>query len=87
MTGDATDPTDLPGTGQRDEPGFGAAMEELERIVDELESDALDVDHLAERVARAAQLVELCRERLDGARFAVEEILERMAEPPAPDDP
>ena len=41
----------------------------------------------AERVARAAQLVELCRERLDGARFAVEEILERMAEPPAPDDP
>jgi len=45
------------------------------------------VDHLAERVARAAQLVELCRERLDGARFAVEEILERMAEPPAPDDP
>jgi exodeoxyribonuclease VII small subunit len=61
-----------------DEPGFAAAMAELNEIVVELESDALDVDHLAERVARAAQLVSLCRDRIDGARFAVEEILEVM---------
>ncbi len=67
-------------------PSFTAAMEELERIVAELESDALDVDHLAERVARAAELVELCRERIDGARFAVEEILEHMTEAQQPVD-
>ena len=60
------------------EPGFAEAMAELDRIVAELESDALDVDHLAERVARAAELVSLCRDRIDGARFAVEEILESM---------
>lgn len=67
-----------------DEPGFAEAMAELNEIVAELESDALDVDHLAERVARAAQLVTLCRDRIDGARFAVEEILQVMD--PAEDD-
>jgi len=66
------------------EPGFAEAMAELNEIVAELESDALDVDHLAERVARAAQLVSLCRDRIDGARFAVEEILQVMD--PAEDD-
>jgi exodeoxyribonuclease VII small subunit len=70
----SADPNDHGG----DEPGFAAAMAELNEIVAELESDALDVDHLAERVARAAQLVSLCRDRIDGARFAVEEILEVM---------
>lgn len=59
-------------------PGFAAAMAELNTIVAELESDALDVDHLAERVARAAELVTLCRDRIDGARFAVEQVLEGM---------
>ena len=67
-----------------EEPGFAEAMAELNEIVAELESDALDVDHLAERVARAAQLVSLCRDRIDGARFAVEEILQVMD--PAEDD-
>ena len=60
-----------------DAPGFADALAELERIVAELESDALDIDHLAERVERAASLVQVCRERIAGARFSVEEILDR----------
>ncbi len=61
-----------------DELGFAGAMAELESIVAELESDSLDVDLLAERVERAALLVGWCRDRIDGARFRVEEILERL---------
>ena len=49
----------------------------------ELESDSLDVDHLAERVARAAVLVERCRDRIDGARLPVEQILDRLEPDPA----
>jgi exodeoxyribonuclease VII small subunit len=64
---DATDPV-----------AFTAAMEELTSIVNELESDALDVDQLAGRVGRAAELVAMCRDRIDGARFAVEEIVGRL---------
>lgn len=60
-----------------DEPGFADALSELERIVAELESDALDIDHLAERVERAAALVQVCRDRIGGARFSVEAILDR----------
>ncbi len=65
---------------------FAAAMEELTTLVDELESDSLDVDDLTRRVARAADLVQWCRERIDGARFSVEEVLVRLeADEPEPD--
>ncbi len=68
-----------------EELGFAGAMAELDQIVAELESDSLDVDLLADRVERAALLVEWCRGRIDGARFRVEEILERI-DPDAADD-
>ncbi len=69
-----------------DQLTFVAAMDELTTLVDELESDALDVDDLTARVARAADLVQWCRERIDGARFSVEEVLVRLeAEDPDPD--
>lgn len=65
-----------------DQLTFAAAMEELTTLVDELESDSLDVDQLTARVARAADLVQWCRDRIDGARFSVEEVLVRLeAEP------
>ncbi len=57
---------------------FGAAMEELTTLVAELESDSLDVDELTARVARAADLVQWCRDRIDVARFSVEEVLVRL---------
>ncbi len=58
--------------------GFAEALRELTTLVDELESDALDVDALTERVERAAELVQWCRERIDGARLSVEEVLVRL---------
>ncbi len=61
-----------------DQLSFADAMEELTGLVAELESDSLDVDDLTERVARAADLVLRCRERIDVARFSVEEVLVRL---------
>lgn len=58
--------------------GFAEALRELTTLVDELESDALDVDALTERVERAAELVQWCRERIDRARLSVEEVLVRL---------
>lgn len=68
-------------TTELDALGFSAAVDELRAIVEELESDDLDVDLLAERVARAAAIVEWARTRIDGTRFQVEEILTRLTEP------
>lgn len=71
-----------------DDLGYAEAVEELEEILAELDGDDVDVDVLAERVKRAADLVQLCRRRLEAARVEVTRIvadLEAVA-PLAPGD-
>lgn len=64
---------------------YAQAVAELEAILSGLETDELDVDHLAERVARAAELIRECRARIDATRFHVERIVSDLN--PAPDNP
>jgi len=64
-------------------PSYREAMTELQAILDELERDDVDVDRLADRVARAAALIEICRARIDAARIEVERVVLSMA----PDEP
>lgn len=58
--------------------GFAGCLQELDDIVRALESDAIDVDDLTDRVERASELVNWCRDRLDGTRLKVTEVLDRM---------
>lgn len=55
--------------------GYAEAVAELEEILSELEGDDVDVDHLAAQVKRAADLIELCRGRLDLARTEITRIV------------
>jgi exodeoxyribonuclease VII small subunit len=55
--------------------GYGAALDELQLILDELEGSAVDVDRLATRVARAAVLINVCRSRISAARLEVETVM------------
>jgi len=55
--------------------GYADAVSELEEILADLESDDVDVDHLATQVKRAADLIELCRGRLDLARTEITRIV------------
>ena len=57
-----------------DEIGYEAALTELEEILDALSDDDIDVDHLAEQVKRATELVKICRDRIAAARLEVKEI-------------
>ena len=62
-----------------DEPeSYAAAVDELEAILTEIEDDAVDVDVLTRRVARAAVLIRWCRGRIDGARVDVERIVAEL---------
>lgn len=68
-----------------DKPGDGAqgltyakAMKELNKILGDLESDDVDVDVLAEKVARASELIEFCRQRISGAKMQIEEVVQRV---------
>ncbi len=65
----AADPDDTP------EVSYAAALAELEQILVELDDDQLDVDVVAERVQRAAELIRVCRARIAGARLQVERVV------------
>ena len=54
--------------------GYEHAVTELEEIRDALSDDDIDVDHLAEQVKRATELVKVCRDRIAAARLEVKEI-------------
>ena len=62
-----------------DRPGeeisYASALRELEDILASLERENVDVDHLAERVQRAAELIALCRERIATAQMKIEQVV------------
>lgn len=64
------EPADAPA-----EIGYGEALRELENILDEIEDDSVDVDVLASRVRRAAELLRICRDRISAARVEVTQIV------------
>ncbi|MBW3575077.1 MAG: exodeoxyribonuclease VII small subunit [Actinobacteria bacterium] len=66
---------------------YASAVAELEAILAQLEDDALDVDRLAERVARAAALIRLCRKRIADTRMEVERIVTDLDGADEPLDP
>ena len=58
--------------------GYGAALEELQEILSELESENVDVDRLASRVERAGALIRLCQGRLAAAELQVERVVDAL---------
>ena len=54
---------------------YAEALRELEDILAALERDNVDVDHLAERVQRASELIALCRERITTAQLRIEQVV------------
>ena len=58
-----------------DQIAYGDAIAELEAIVAGLEDSDVDVDVLADRVARAAELIKLCRDRIARTRIEVERVV------------
>lgn len=57
---------------------YGDAIQEIEEILEKIENEELDVDDLTEKVKRVAQLIKLCKKKLNHTEEAVEKILEEM---------
>jgi exodeoxyribonuclease VII small subunit len=66
------DATDRP---PAEQPGYATALAELSQILHELEASDVDVDKLADRVARATELIAICRERIGAARLRIDEVI------------
>ena len=56
-------------------PGYAQALDELDAILRELEGSDVDVDRLADRVARATELIAVCRQRIGEARLRIDEVI------------
>ena len=56
-------------------PGYAAALDELDAILRELEGSDVDVDRLADRVARATELIAVCRQRISDARLRIDAVI------------
>ena len=64
--------------------GYASALSELGQILHELEGSDVDVDKLADRVARATELIALCRERIGAARLRIDEVIADLDGPASP---
>ena len=60
------------------EIGYADALSELQQILSELEAEDIDIDVLAVKVERAAELIKVCRGRINDAEVRVKEIVAGM---------
>jgi exodeoxyribonuclease VII small subunit len=63
-----------------DQPGYAQALDELDQILRELEGSDVDVDRLADRVARASELIAVCRQRISAAKMRIDEVIADLDE-------
>ncbi|MDZ7738585.1 MAG: exodeoxyribonuclease VII small subunit [Bacteroidales bacterium] len=59
-------------------PSFNKAVEELEQILEQIESGELDVDELSGKVKRASELLRLCQSKLRDTEEEIDKIIEEM---------
>lgn len=57
---------------------YAKAVEELEAILGDLEGENIEVDELAAKVKRASGLIQFCRERLNGTRLEIEQVVAEL---------
>lgn len=55
--------------------GYSEAIHELEEILEQIDGEAVDVDQLSARVRRAAELIQICRGKINATRLEIEEIV------------
>jgi exodeoxyribonuclease VII small subunit len=59
-------------------PNYADAFSELQQIVREMEEGEIGVDDLSEKVKRAAELIRLCKNKLQHTEEDVQKILKEL---------
>ncbi len=55
---------------------YGKAMEELEGILKRIEEEEVDIDDLTQEVKRAAELIQLCKKKIEKTEMEVNRIVQ-----------
>ena len=74
-------------TGDAQGPSFSEAIDELEAILRSVENEETDIDELAGKLKRAAELLELCRGKIRRAEVEVSQIVQTLGDGAAPEEP
>ena len=64
---------------------YTAAFDELQQIVQDIESGEISVDELSEKVKRATFLIRICKAKLTSTEEDVKKILKDIEEPDSDD--
>lgn len=64
---------------------YESAYKELQQISQEIESESVSVDVLAEKVKRAAELITFCQAKLRNTEVEVNNIIKQMESKPIPE--
>jgi exodeoxyribonuclease VII small subunit len=68
-----------PGGSEPDDVRYGAAVLEIERILESIDRDQIDLDELGQKVERAVELLKICRAKLKTTEARVAQVLEDLA--------
>lgn len=60
---------------------YNAAIDELGKILNNLQSDKCDIDTMVAQTRRAAELIALCRQRLTATEEELRTALESLQQP------
>lgn len=63
---------------KKKELSYKEAVSEIELVLQQIESEELDVDKLTEKVKRAAYLIKWCKEKLRSSEKEIETILKDL---------
>ena len=63
---------------KKKEPSYGEAAARLDEILGQIEEGEVDVDQLSGLVREAAELVTLCRDKIQAAQMQVRTITEQL---------
>ena len=58
---------------------YKKAVERLDEIITNIESDDIDVDELSLRVKEAVSLIKLCKSKIDKAEMEVKQVVDDFA--------
>ena len=58
---------------------YRAAIEQLDEIIAQIESDDIDVDELAVRVKEAVDLLRVCKAKIDKAELDVKQVVDDLS--------
>mgnify|MGYP006306433759 CR=1 FL=1 len=67
-------------TEEKNDIKFENALEELEKIVNELEKGGLSLDNSLDKFSRGMKLIKMCHSRLDKAEKKIELVLKENGE-------